>query len=109
MAYVIVSDLNQFIEELRQECLFVERRVVRVAQLEDRFWSSGIRRGHLIVTTRIGKDIVRLDQIYSPLSDDDREHDNGLSGAMISHLAQLQDTCRKLGLQILRGILEEGM
>jgi uncharacterized damage-inducible protein DinB len=107
MGCVILSDLSQFIEELKQSRLCVERGLVRVAEIEkEGFWSSSIHLKHVIVTARAGKDIMRLDLFYGPPSGHE-EHDREVTQAMARDLAQLREACRECGIEIRRGVLEE--
>lgn len=109
MGCISLSDMSQFLEELRRDRLIVERRLVRMVEVENEgFWSSDVQRKHLIVTARVGQDILRLDQFYSPPSGN-QEHDSLLAQTMSSHLAQLQETCQELGIEIRHGVLEEGV
>lgn len=107
MGSVIFNDLSQFIEELKQGRHCVEMSLVRVAEIENEwFWSSNIHLKHVIVTTRIGQDIMLLDLFYGPQSGHE-PHDPGVMQAMARDLAQLRDVCRECGLEIRRGVLKE--
>ena len=109
MACLIFSDLPQFIEELKYGWRYVEMSLVRLTEIENEgFWSSNIRLMHLIVTARIGQDIVRLDLFYGPLSGHE-EHDRKVIQTMAHDLAQLREACHECGLEIRRGVLEETM
>lgn len=107
MGCVILSDLPQFIEELKGGQGYVEMSVVRLIEIENEgFWCSDIHRTHVIVTTRIGQDLVRLDLFYGPLSGHKR-HDREIMEAVARDLDQLRGACRECGLAIRRGVLEE--
>jgi len=106
MGCVNFSDLTQFLEELRRDHLLVERRLVRIVELEFGYWSSPARYKHLIVTARIGQDILQFDRFYGPLTGH-HEHDRPYAQAMSSHLVQLQESCQELGIETRRGVLEE--
>ena len=55
MGSIILSDLSQFIEEIKYGWRYVERSLVRLAEIENEgFCSSNIHLKHVIVTTRIG-------------------------------------------------------
>lgn len=106
MGNVILSDLSQFIEELKCSRRYVEMRLVRLAEIENEgFWCSSVRRTHVIGTARIGQDVVRLDLFYGPSSG----HDEQDREVMARDLAELRETCRVCGLEIRRGVLEETM
>ena len=107
MGSVILSDLSQFIEELKSGRRYVELSLVRLAEIENQgFWSSNIHLKHVIVTVWVGQDIVRLDLFYGPQSGHE-EHDREVMQAMARDLAQLREACRECGLEIRRGVLEE--
>ena len=107
MGSVILSDLPQFIEELKYGRRYVEMSLVRLSETENEgFWSSNIHLKHVIVTARVGQDIVRLDLFYGPPSGHE-EHDREVTQAMARDLAQLREACRECGLEIRRGVLEE--
>ena len=107
MGCVTLSDLSQFIEELKYGQRYVEMSLVRLAEIENEgFWSSTIRLKRVIVTVRVGQDIVRLDLFYGPQSGHE-EHDHEVMQVMTRDLAQLREACRECGLEIRRGILEE--
>lgn len=109
MGSVCFSDLTQFIHELQQGRHYIDRRLVRMAEIDNEgFWCSPIHRKHVIATARVGQDIIRLDLFYSPPSGD-AEHDRALSGSIARDLAQLRRVCRNLKLKICRGVLDEKM
>lgn len=103
MGCIIFTDLQQFILELTEARRYVERRVIRVAAFEhEGFWCSSIHHDHLIATARISQDIVRLDLFYGP-----RKRNARSNRGMPRDVARLREACRKLRLQIGRGVLEE--
>ena len=107
MGCVILSDLPQFIEELKSGRRYVEMNLVRLAEIANEgFWSSSIHLKHVIVTARVGQDIVRLDLFYGPPSGHEA-HDREVIQTMARDLAQLREACREWGLEIRRGVLEE--
>jgi len=107
MGCVILSDLPQFIEELKSGRRYVEMNLVRLAEVANEgFWSSNIHLKHVVVTARVGQDIVRLDLFYGPSSGQD-VHDREVMHAMARDLDQLRKACRECGLEIRRGVLEE--
>ncbi len=109
MGNVVFTDLEQFIDELRAWQGLVERKLVRIALFQQEgLWPSIIRRDHLVVTARIGGDIVRLDVYYSPLA---RLLQNEPPGQLIDQIErdvnQLNNVCLKLSLRVGGGILRE--
>ena len=69
MGCISFNDLTQFIHELQQGRRYLDRRLVRMAEIDNEgFWSSPIHRKHVIATARVGLDIIRLDIFYSPYS-----------------------------------------
>ena len=109
MGSVCFNDLTQFIHELRQGRRYLDRWLVRMAEIDnERFWCSPIHRKHVIATARIGQDIIRLDQFYSPCCGNS-EHDPALSRSIARVLARLRRVCRNLNLKIPHGVLDETM
>lgn len=109
MASITLSDLSQFIDELKYGRRYVEMSLVRLAEIENEgFWCSNIHLKHVIVTARVGQDIVRLDLFYGPPSGHE-EHDREVVQAMARDLAQLREACQECGLKIRHGVLEEAM
>ena len=109
MGSVCFSDLTKFIHELQQGRRFLDRRLVRMAEIDNEgFWCSPIHRKHVIATARVGQDIIRFDLFYGP-SSGDSEHDRILSQSIARDLARLRKVCRNLKLKVRRGILEETM
>lgn len=106
MGCINLRDLTQFLEELRRDCRFVDRRLVRVELEDEWFWSSNVRIKRLTVTARIRQDILRLDLFSDPLSGH-HEHDDLHAQAMSRTLDELRKACQELGLEIRRGVLEE--
>jgi hypothetical protein len=104
MGNVILSGLSEFIDELKCSRRYVDMRLVRIAEIENEvFLCSSVRRTHVIVTARIGQDVVRLDLFYGPSSG----HDEQDREAKARDLAQLREACCECGLQIRRGVLQE--
>ena len=100
MGSVCFNDLTQFIHELRQGRRYLDRWLVRMAEIDnERFWCSPIHRKHVIATARIGK--------TSGPSSGDSEHDRALSESIASDLARIRRICRNLKLKIRRGVLDE--
>ena len=107
MGSVNFSELPHFIEELRSSRRLVEQSLVRLVVIKNEgFWCSSVRRTHVIVTARIGQDIVRLDLFYGPPSDW-HAHDRKADRPMTRDLQQLRKACRACDLDIRRGVLEE--
>ncbi len=107
MGSVNFSVLAHFIEELRSGRRLIEQSLVRLVVIKNEgFWCSSVRRTHVIVTARIGQDIVRIDLFYGPPSDQ-HAHDREVDHPMARDIQQLREACRACNLDIRRGVLEE--
>ena len=109
MGSVAFTDLQQFVDELTIGHAHVDRQLVRLAVFErEGFWSSIVRRDHLVATARIGRDLVRLDLHYSPYGGgEEHEHAESPSQRVASDVARITRACGKLKLRIGGGVLEE--
>lgn len=109
MASITLYDLSHFIEEITASRRLVEHGVVRLHTIENEgFWSSSVRRAHVVATARIGQDLIRLDMFYGPPSSQDA-FDREVVRPMARDLHQLHETCHVCGLDIRQGVLEEAL
>lgn len=109
MASITLYDLSHFMEEIMASRRLVEHGVVRLHTIENEgFWSSSVRRAHVVATARIGQDLIRLDMFYGPSSSPDA-FDRDVVRPMARDLHQLQEACRTCGLDIRQGVIEEAL
>lgn len=106
MACVRLTDLNLFIQELKKDVALVDRHLVRMVERSEA-WSAtpGLRSLHLIVTARVGQDILRVDSCCGVMCGV-RAHDQQVRKKVTRQRRSLEAVCSELGIEIRAGVLE---
>ena len=108
MACIRLTDLNLFIRELKKDFAHVDRRMVRMVERSDG-WSAtpGLRYRRLIVTARVGQDILRVES-YCGVTCGIRAHDQRVRKTLARQRRSLQEACAALGIEVRSGTIEVG-
>lgn len=108
MSYVRFTNLSLFVEELWKDAALVDRRIVRMVEFSDG-WSAtpGLRYLRLIVTARVGQDILRVD-CYCGATCGIRAHDQQVREQLARQRRSLEQNCAELGIDVRFGILDGG-
>jgi hypothetical protein len=108
MAYVRFTVLSLFLEELWKDAALVDRRMVRMVEFSDG-WSAtpGLRYLRLIVTARVGQDILRVDS-YCGATCGISAHDQQVREQLARQRRSLEKICAALGIEVRFGILDSG-
>ena len=108
MAYVTFTVLSLFLEELWKDAALVDRRLVRMVEFSDG-WSAtpGLRYLRLIVTARVGQDILRVDS-YCGATCGILAHDQRVREQLARQRRSLEKSCAALGIEVRFGILDSG-
>ncbi len=105
---VLFNEPKEFLEELSKEAGNVDRRIVRITWLFRQEKNLPLTHVSLVATARIHDDVVRLEARCGTVMAGCTHDEAGQLDAKAREIESLvQEECRRLGLDVRAGILED--